>query len=51
MSSAKAFNLDKSNIFVVWLGDKPCLTNKVRNKETHEYMHGRNIRFGWDLNQ
>ena len=27
------------------------LTNKVRNKETNEYMHGRNIRSGLDLNQ
>ena len=27
------------------------LTNKVRNKGTNELMHGRNIRFGQDLNQ
>ena len=26
------------------------LTNKVRNKETNEKMHGRNIKFGQDLN-
>ena len=27
------------------------LTNKVRNRERNEKMHGRNIRFGQDLNQ
>ena len=27
------------------------LTNEVRNKETNEQMHGRNIRSGQDLNQ
>ena len=29
----------------------PLLTNKVCNKESNEYLHGRNIRFEQDLNQ
>ena len=27
------------------------LTNEERNKETNEIIHGRYIRFRWDLNQ
>ena len=32
-------------------GGAHFLTNKVRNKETHERMHGRDIRSGQDSNQ
>ena len=31
--------------------EPPGLTNKARNKETNEYMHGRSIRSGQDSNQ
>ena len=37
--------------FVSRQGVESSLTNKVRDKETKEQMHSRNIRFGWDSNQ